>query len=107
MTTREPGASDVFTHGLRCRPRSTAFRARSPAASITAGFEVLVQLVIAAMTTDPCSSTSAGAGCRDEGESVLPSPHTPTAAGPRASSPMAASLVLPDGVGGRSDGNAA
>ena len=34
-------------------PRWTAFLARSPAASMTEGLEVLVQEVMAAMTTDP------------------------------------------------------
>jgi hypothetical protein len=42
VTTFEPGASDVFTHGLRVRPRSTAFLASRPAPIITDGFEVLV-----------------------------------------------------------------
>ena len=55
-TTLEPGASDVFTHGLVLRPRATAFLARRPAASITLGLEVLVQLVIAASTTAPSLS---------------------------------------------------
>jgi hypothetical protein len=36
------------------RPFSTAFLANKPAASITPGFDVLVQEVIAAMTIDPC-----------------------------------------------------
>jgi hypothetical protein len=54
----EPGASDDFTHGLRSIPRSTAFLASRPAASITAGFEVFVQLVMAAITTAPCSSSN-------------------------------------------------
>src|SRR5882762_22971 len=53
ITTLEPGARLVFTHGRDCRPRSTAFLARSPAASITAGLDVLVQLVIAAIATEP------------------------------------------------------
>ena len=53
MTTFEPGARLVFTQGLICRPRSTAFFASRPAPSITEGFEVLVQLVMAAMTTAP------------------------------------------------------
>ena len=53
MTTREPGASDAFTRGSTESPRSTAFFASSPAASITLGFEVLVQEVIAAMSTSP------------------------------------------------------
>src|SRR3954469_15515280 len=55
MTTLEPGASDVLTHGLTSRPRCTALRARRPAPIITSGFEVLVQLVMAAMTTSPWS----------------------------------------------------
>ena len=53
MTTFDPGARDVFTHGLTVRPFSTAFLATSPAAIITDGLEVLVQLVIAAITTSP------------------------------------------------------
>ena len=53
---------------MRSSPASTAFLASSPAPIITDGFEVLVQLVMAAMTTDPCpkpSSRSATAvpGC--------------------------------------------
>ena len=58
MTTVDPGASEVFTHGLTSSPRSTALRASSPAASITEGLEVLVQLVIAAITTRPWSSST-------------------------------------------------
>src|SRR5438046_9079826 len=54
VTTFEPGARLVFTHGRTPSPRATALRARRPAASITEGFEVLVQLVIAAITTAPC-----------------------------------------------------
>src|SRR5262245_38260158 len=56
VTTFEPGARLVFTHGCRLSPRSTARFASSPAPIITLGFDVFVQLVIAAMTTDPCSS---------------------------------------------------
>src|SRR6266513_1297638 len=52
-TTCEPGASDVLTHGLTVRPFCTALRANSPAPTITLGFEVLVQDVIAAITTSP------------------------------------------------------
>src|SRR5580704_6829146 len=59
MTTRDPGASDVFTQGLERSPRATAFWASSPAASITCGLDVFVQLVIAAITTWP-SATSTG-----------------------------------------------
>src|SRR5664280_822684 len=58
MTTFEPGANVVFTHGLEVRPRSTAFLASSAAAIITDGLEVFVQLVIAAMTTAPWSSST-------------------------------------------------
>ncbi len=57
MTTFEPGASEVFTHGLACSPRSTAFLASSPAPSMTDGLEVLVHDVIAAITTCPWSSS--------------------------------------------------
>jgi hypothetical protein len=53
VTTLEPGARLVLTHGFRVRPRSTAFLARRPAAMSTLGLEVFVQLVMAAMTTDP------------------------------------------------------
>ncbi len=49
----EPGASEVFTQGRVVRPRSTAFLARSPAARSTAGLEVLVHEVMAAITTEP------------------------------------------------------
>src|SRR2546430_5243049 len=56
VTPFEPGARLVFTQGCDWRPRSTAFLATSPAAIMTDGFEVLVQLVIAAMTTEPCRS---------------------------------------------------
>ncbi len=53
MTTRDPGASEVLTHGFGVRPRSTARRATRPAATMTWGLEVLVQLVMAATTTAP------------------------------------------------------
>src|SRR5215208_2061531 len=57
ITTFEPGASEVLTHGLTSRPRSTALRASRPAPIITEGLEVLVQEVMAAMTTCPWSSS--------------------------------------------------
>ena len=53
VTTFEPGARLVFTHGWLVSPRSTAFFASSPAPIITLGFDVFVQLVIAAITTAP------------------------------------------------------
>ena len=43
----------VFTHGALTKPSSTAFFANNPAPTITSGFEVLVQEVIAAITTAP------------------------------------------------------
>src|SRR5271169_5614971 len=43
VTTFEPGASEVLTHGLTLRPFCTALRASSPAPSITDGLDVLVQ----------------------------------------------------------------
>src|SRR5207245_659717 len=49
----EPGASEVFTHGLTVRPFATALRASRPAPIITSGLDVLVQEVIAAITTSP------------------------------------------------------
>src|SRR5690242_3469025 len=58
MTTFEPGASVVFTHGLRVSPRSTAFFASSAAPIITDGLDVFVQDVIAAIATAPWSSSN-------------------------------------------------
>src|SRR6266699_1614102 len=52
-TTCEPGASEVFTHGLTVKPFATALRASSPAPIMTLGFDVLVHEVMAAMTTSP------------------------------------------------------
>ena len=56
MTTIDPGARLVLTHGFGFSPRAFAFCASRPAAIITLGFDVLVQLVIAATTTAPWSS---------------------------------------------------
>ena len=53
MTTSEPGPSEVFTQGADFRPFATALRASRPAPNITAGFEVFVHEVIAAMMTAP------------------------------------------------------
>ena len=63
MTTFEPGARLVFTHGLRWRPRSTAFFASRPAPTITGGFDVFVQLVIAAITTRAVLSSIVAVDC--------------------------------------------
>ena len=53
LTVFEPGASDDLTHGLRNSPLAFALRATRPAATMLRGFEVLVQLVIAAIITAP------------------------------------------------------
>src|SRR3546814_1552107 len=70
----DPGDKEVLTHGFTLRPRSTAFLARRPAASITDGLDVLVQLVIAAMTTWPWSrvQVSLSTGAPSSGNSALP-----------------------------------
>jgi hypothetical protein len=44
-----------LTHGLRCRPFSTAFFASSAAPIITDGLDVFVHEVIAAIATAPWS----------------------------------------------------
>src|SRR3712207_2647505 len=59
MTTLEPGARVVLTHGLRFRPRSTAFLASSAAPTMTWGLDVFVHEVMAAMTTAPWSISHA------------------------------------------------
>lgn len=57
-----PGASELFTQGLRCRYFSTTFFASRPAAIITLGLEVLVQEVMAAITTAPFFAQAVGSG---------------------------------------------
>src|ERR1700744_4549873 len=52
-TTWLPGASEVFTHGFPFRPLAAALRANRPAPISTLGLEVLVQDVMAAITTSP------------------------------------------------------
>src|SRR5439155_13358649 len=61
VTTLDPGARLVLTHGRRWSPACTAFFASSPAPSMTEGFDVFVQLVMAAITTAPWSSPSRAA----------------------------------------------
>ena len=70
VTMREPGASEVLMCGLTLRPASTAFFASRPAASSTLGFEVLVQEVMAAISTSPlptvmspCAGIAGSASC--------------------------------------------
>ena len=57
-----PGAILLLTQGLTSNPRSTAFFAKRPAPTITLGLLVLVQEVMAAMTTLPCVSVKAPFG---------------------------------------------
>src|ERR1700691_1084749 len=52
-TTWLPGASEVLTQGFAVRPLAAALRASRPAAISTLGLDVLVQEVIAAITTSP------------------------------------------------------
>src|SRR5690606_945351 len=56
VTTFDPGAKEVFTHGRASNPFSLAFLATRPAPNITWGFDVLVQDVMAAITTAPSES---------------------------------------------------
>src|SRR5262245_17068580 len=91
MTTLDPGASEVLTHGLARRPRSTAFLASSPAAIITDGLEVLVQLVIAAITTWPWSRSKLAPSGTRTGTARLGRPLMPVGSGsnqPGAGSPL-------------------
>ena len=53
VTTIDPGAKDVFTHGFLFNPKALAFFATNPAAIITPGLDVFVHDVIAAMTISP------------------------------------------------------
>src|ERR1700755_1213438 len=53
VTTWEPGAREVLTQGFGFRPLAWALRATRPAATRTEGLEVLVQEVMAAITTSP------------------------------------------------------
>ena len=56
VTTPEPGDNVVLMKLFILIPLSIAFLATKPAAIMTSGFEVFVQEVIAAKTTDPCCS---------------------------------------------------
>ncbi|MNP17810.1 hypothetical protein D3C76_1102540 [compost metagenome] len=79
MATLEPGAKEVFTHGLRTRPSALAFFATRPAATTLRGLEVLVQLVMAAMITAP-------SGIRPWASSSRPDSSLPSSAMPRSAS---------------------
>ena len=92
MTTIEPGARLVFTHGFGRSPRAAAFRATSPAAIMTLGFEVFVQLVMAAMTTAPSRRPASPGVPRDVEPSAV---GAATAGRPAVISPRTASNALP------------
>src|SRR4051812_4323482 len=77
VTTWDPGARLVFTWWGTSSPSSTDLRARSPAPSITDGFEVFVHDVMAAMTTAPLSI-----------DAVTPSTATDTCLCPLPASPL-------------------
>src|SRR6185436_12361740 len=86
MTTLEPGASDVLTHGFDVSPFATALRASRPAPIITDGFDVLVHDVIAAITTWPWSSSvsvpsASVSGTISETRSATCAPPVPDPAG--------------------------
>ena len=76
MTTREPGASEVLTHGLRVSPRAAAFLAIRPAPTITEGLDVLVHDVIAAIVTAPWPMVALLLSCT-VAVAVSCSPHRP------------------------------
>ena len=60
MTTFDPAPATSSPTAWSCRPFSTAFLASRPAATSTDGFDVLVQLVIAAITTEPFFTSGDG-----------------------------------------------
>src|SRR5206468_462079 len=95
MTTLDPGASVVFTQGLRLSPRSTALRASSAAPSITCGLDVLVHDVIAAITTAPWSSSNSAPSSPRTCTGALTRPPAPTAALSRSYGASAGSLQWP------------
>src|SRR5207245_1869916 len=84
------GARLVLTVGDTRSPRSTARLASKPAATITEGFEVLVQLVIAAITTEPLRTCAAGLAITAVACCFSPS----TSATPPSESNRATSLLL-------------
>src|SRR5688572_11467959 len=97
MTTLDPGARVVLTHGLAASPRSTALRASRAAPSMTCGLDVLVQDVMAAITTAPWSSSNWPAavvtGTRSWGRSLatgrLTRGESPTSSCPMAGGSLA------------------
>src|SRR3954463_6478313 len=104
VTAFDPGARDVLTVGPTRRPRATAFRASSPAPTITVGFDVLVHEVMAAMTTEPSVTTDCSAVAATAAGVVVPSSE-PVAAGEacpsRAAPPSAFAFAATDGNASR------
>src|SRR3954466_13339792 len=94
VTTFDPGARLVFTHGWRFRPRSNAFFATSPAPIMTLGFDVFVQLVIAAITTAPWSRAAAMAGASASAAPAARPVTAETCADPAASAPFFADETI-------------
>src|SRR5260221_7616351 len=96
-TTCEPGASEVFTHGLTVSPLASAFRASKPAPIITLGLDVLVQEVIAAITTSPLprSWLRPGTGKRPLPAADLPNSLSTEVASEGCRSKMSLVLVPP------------
>src|SRR5512141_441379 len=74
VTTFDPGAGLVFSHGRVLRPFSTAFFATSPAPLITEGLEGFVQLVVAAIPTEPSCRSYTPLSSRTD---VVPGFHAP------------------------------
>ena len=64
MTTPDPGERLVLMYGATESPLRQAFLARSPAPSMTEGLEVLVQLVMAEITTEPVGEWGWGGKCK-------------------------------------------
>ena len=73
VTTLDPGAKLGLTLGEIERPNCLAFRASKPAAIITLGLLVFVQLVIAAITISPCFRLTPLVGTSAEDSFILAS----------------------------------
>src|SRR5262245_44624286 len=58
VTAREPGASDVFTHGADASPRPAAALASRPARIMPWALAVLVHEVMAAIATAPSGNSA-------------------------------------------------
>ena len=90
----------VLTQWGTERPRATAFRARRPAPTITDGLEVLVQLVMAAMTSVP--SVISAEPVSSSTSTVRRSPFAEAAVPPAPEPPLACGSGMPGRSPGRS-----